>query len=84
MVQSRIVIKETALLVPWLRLSTANAGVVGSIIGELRSHMPCAAAKILTNKTKQNKKNSDSVHSFWNLVFIRGVTLGRSLNLSEP
>ena len=53
MVQSRIVIKETSLLGPWLRLSTANAGGVGSIIGELRSHMPCGAAKILTNKTKR-------------------------------
>ena len=46
----------TSLAVQWLRLCASNAGGVWvqSLAGELRSHMPHGASKILKKKKKKN------------------------------
>ena len=45
----------TSLAVQWLRLCASNAGAeVQSLVGKLRSHMPCGAAK--KNKKERNCK----------------------------
>ena len=53
--------KETSLEVWWLRIHTSTAGSrVPSLVGELRSYMPCDAclrAQALQPKKKKERKN---------------------------